>query len=946
MELNSNTPSKISLAICQEIQRFESVHPSIYALYELIDLIPDKSLHQQIRDHVICIESSFVNNQEWTLPRNVKEFKIGLLGNDMCGKAALVYRYLTGRYTQEDGLDGGRYKKEVKLNGQSYLLLLRDEAGPPDQQFSDWIDAVIFVFSVENENSFQTVYNYYSKLSYMRKLIDIPVFLVGTQDYVSASNRATIDEAKTKKLSDDLRACAYYETCSTYGLGIDKMFLDVCEKILERDQWKLKKCMMATLNNPNITKSPIPNYPQNHSSPNYNNGFQSDSNVSTTNLKKFSNIATDSQNQPSCVSRIEFKNALAPIIRSQADKISHPNNFNGGIPYPSNSNHELLHHIHERGDSTVTNSTPINAKFGKIDGNSQNCFVKREDSLNMSAIFSNPSNPIGLSSQSNIKKTKGSFVPQNNADIMGIGRVIPIKQGWLYKKSSKSLNKEWKKKYVTLNNNGTLVYHSNIQDYMNNENGKEISLLHTTVKVPGQHQQLQTIPSSTSSSSISNNVNANQIHLDFNKISLGQNSSVSQSFIKRLNSNIQQHLTSHSHSPVSNHPPSLGLLESSFSSKSINNQMNQIDNQAVETGSNNAKGNVVCNSTPMLKKKHRRNKSGENGENYDFIIVSLDNKQWHFDASSAAERQSWVRCVEAQILNWLSQDHSRQGPFNNLYNPNNSEILALDSDFGSVQAFNKLKSAESLEAIKSGVAGNLFCVDCETPNPEWASLNLGALMCIECSGIHRNLGVHISKIRSLQLDDWPPEYLALMKSLGNSICNSVYERQVKGRYKPSPSSPREEKERWIRSKYENKEFLPPLLFPVLLISEHLIKAIINRDLPTVLLLLAHSSQQISNLSPHHPTSIINNSPNSKNSDKNNVIVNKKCTLNNPSYLGKTPLHIAAMCGNVVITQLLLWNDADPNAIDKDGLTALDLARKIGANDCINVLSKRMKLSTN
>lgn len=40
-------------------------------------------------------------------------------------------------------------------------------------------------------------------------------------------------------------------------------------------------------------------------------------------------------------------------------------------------------------------------------------------------------------------------------------------------------------------------------------------------------------------------------------------------------------------------------------------------------------------------------------------------------------------------------------------------------------------------------------------DPEWASLNLGILMCIECSGVHRNLGSHISKVRSLGLDDWP-----------------------------------------------------------------------------------------------------------------------------------------------------------------------------------------------
>lgn len=45
------------------------------------------------------------------------------------------------------------------------------------------------------------------------------------------------------------------------------------------------------------------------------------------------------------------------------------------------------------------------------------------------------------------------------------------------------------------------------------------------------------------------------------------------------------------------------------------------------------------------------------------------------------------------------------------------------------------------------VPGNGCCVDCGSPDPEWASLNLGVLLCIECSGIHRRLGVHVSKVR-------------------------------------------------------------------------------------------------------------------------------------------------------------------------------------------------------
>lgn len=69
---------------------------------------------------------------------------------------------------------------------------------------------------------------------------------------------------------------------------------------------------------------------------------------------------------------------------------------------------------------------------------------------------------------------------------LGSGRAIPIKQGYLYKRSSNSLNKEWKKKYVTLCDDGRLTYHSSLHDYMDDSHGKVIALQCVTVKIPGQ----------------------------------------------------------------------------------------------------------------------------------------------------------------------------------------------------------------------------------------------------------------------------------------------------------------------------------------------------------------------------------------------------------------------------------------------------------------------------
>lgn len=89
------------------------------------------------------------------------------------------------------------------------------------------------------------------------------------------------------------------------------------------------------------------------------------------------------------------------------------------------------------------------------------------------------------------RRRSNLFTPSKNDKLknggdFGSGRAIPLKQGYLHKKSNKPLNKEWKKKYVTLCDDGRLTYHPSLHDYMDDVHGKEISLQYVTVKVPGQ----------------------------------------------------------------------------------------------------------------------------------------------------------------------------------------------------------------------------------------------------------------------------------------------------------------------------------------------------------------------------------------------------------------------------------------------------------------------------
>eukprot|EP00929_Paragymnodinium_shiwhaense_P008671 TRINITY_DN112634_c0_g1_i1.p1 TRINITY_DN112634_c0_g1~~TRINITY_DN112634_c0_g1_i1.p1 ORF type:complete len:529 (-),score=151.80 TRINITY_DN112634_c0_g1_i1:301-1887(-) len=105
---------------------------------------------------------------------------------------------------------------------------------------------------------------------------------------------------------------------------------------------------------------------------------------------------------------------------------------------------------------------------------------------------------------------------------------------------------------------------------------------------------------------------------------------------------------------------------------------------------------------------------------------------------------------------------------------------------------------------------NIFCSECGAKAPTWASVNLGLLFCIDCSGAHRALGVHISVVKSATLDKWQPKWIETVKRLGNRIGNSYYEAELSSNSsaKPAEGSSGTKVLEWVRRKYERREFAP------------------------------------------------------------------------------------------------------------------------------------------
>ncbi|KTG33331.1 hypothetical protein cypCar_00017241 [Cyprinus carpio] len=330
----------------------------------------------------------------------------------------------------------------------------------------------------------------------------------------------------------------------------------------------------------------------------------------------------------------------------------------------------------------------------------------------------------------------------------------------------------------------------------------------------------------------------------------------------------------------------------------------------------------------------------EQDRRFCFEVVS-PSKSCLLQADSERQQQSWISAVQNSIASaFQDRRDDNLGPRDRC-----SSVSA-----GSVRLSAGEQESSGREALEEvqAISGNGQCCDCGEPGPDWASINLGITLCITCSGIHRSLGVHFSKVRSLTLDSWEPELVKLMCELGNTAINKIYEARIDEITikKPHPSSPRYKKKfihklpetgratvlrrssaRRNRANTQDKPNTRPPLKP-------------KPSRATLPRLTENDEEE--DLSGLHPGALLYRSASMQHFPLMADALAHGADVNwvNVAEDSKTPLIQAAMVNSLAACEFLLQNGANVNQVDSNGRGPLHHATILGHTGLVCLFLKR------